>query len=246
MSDDIAPNEEQMLAAEYVLGLLTPDEATAFEALMEVDGDARASYARWAEDFVGMTDDIAPVDPPEALLQQIKAAAFGTAAMEPPAEAPEQAAPAPQRQSLLERLGLLPAIGGGLIAAAVALWAINPLIGPLLDPPATATVLLASADESLVVEVGYVEDSGNLEVTRTAGAAPEGQVLELWVIKGDGPPVSLGVLPTDETGTLVVAETLWPLLRGAQCAISIEPPGGSPTGAPTGDIVAVAPIVWQA
>ncbi len=242
MSDDIDPNGEDMLAAEYVLGLLNADEAAAFETLMATDAGVRADYTRWAEDFVGMTDDIAPVAPPAALLDRIRAAAFGTAAMEEATPAPKPVKPA--KSSWMERLGLLPAAAGGLVAAMVALWAINLYVGPLLDPPATATVMLASADEGLVVEVGYVEDSGNLEVTRTAGAAPEGQVLELWVIKGENPPVSLGILPADETGTLVVAEALWPLLRGAQCAISIEPPGGSPTGAPTGEIVAVAPIVW--
>lgn len=244
MSDEIEPNEAQANAAEYVLGLLTPSEAQAFEVLMESDPQVQADYARWAEDFVGLTDDIAPVAPPAALLDRIRAAAFGTAATADPAPASQARASQPRR-SLMQRLGLLPAAGGGLIAAMIALWGINLIWGPTLDP-ATATVVLASADDQLQVEVGYVEGSGTLTVTRAAGAAPAGQVLELWVIKGDAAPVSLGVLPAAANGTLEVAQALWPLLRGAQCAISVEPPGGSPTGAPTGEILAVAPIVWEA
>ncbi len=239
MSDDIDPNEDDVLAAEYVLGLLNADEAAAFETLMANDPAARAEYARWAEDFAGLTGDIAPVAPPAALLDQIRAAAFGTAATEAPDPAPK---PAPRR-SWMERLGLLPAVGGGLIAAMIALWGINIFVGPILDPPATARVVLASADQQLQVEVGYVEDSAVLQVTRLAGAAPAGQVLELWVIQGDSAPVSLGILP-DDSGEMVIADYKLGLLRGAQCAISVEPPGGSTTGAPTGEILAVAPVVW--
>ncbi len=241
MSDDIEPNEDETRAAEYVLGLLNADEAAAFELLMATDPAARADYARWAEDFAGLTDEIAEAEPPAELLDRIRSAAFGTAALEEPA--PKPVPSPPRKSSWMERLGLLPAMGGGLVAAMIALWAINVYLGPVIDPPATATVQLASADDSLVVEVGYVENSEILQVTRLAGAAPEGQVLELWVIQGDSAPVSLGILP-DDSGEMVIADYKVGLLRGAQCAISVEPPGGSPTGAPTGDIVAVAPVVW--
>ncbi len=252
MTDDIDPDEELMLAAEYALGLLAPEEAAAFEQLMARDADFREEYEAWAENLADLTDDIAPVTPPPALLNQIRAAAFGTAAVaapqpeevEPPATAPVFETATAQGRGLLQRLGLLPAVGGGLLAALVALWVIDATIGPSLALP-TATATLVSEDESLVVEIAYTDDGEWLEFNRRTGRAPEGQDLQLWLINGDRAPISLGVLPAAQTGQLRVPEDYRQLLHGGNCAISVEPLGGSPTGAPTGEVVAIAPIVWE-
>ena len=67
-----------------------------------------------------------------------------------------------------------------------------------------------------------------------------GQSMELWVIAG-GKPVSMGVLP--ESGKL---EKAWPasvpFAEGLVLAVSVEPTGGSPTGAPTGPVVTTGTI----
>jgi anti-sigma-K factor RskA len=62
---------------------------------------------------------------------------------------------------------------------------------------------------------------------------------ELWVIPADGTPRSLGTLGTDKQSHKRLADTLATLLQqGATIAISVEPRGGSPTGSPTGPVVA--------
>jgi anti-sigma-K factor RskA len=62
---------------------------------------------------------------------------------------------------------------------------------------------------------------------------------ELWVIPSDGKPRSLGTMASRRQMHMQLADALAQLLQqGATIAISVEPPGGSPTGAPTGPVVA--------
>ncbi|WP_422372390.1 anti-sigma factor domain-containing protein [Hoeflea sp.] len=65
----------------------------------------------------------------------------------------------------------------------------------------------------------------------------DARALELWLVPGEGAPVSLGLVPGDG-GQLVLDESIRNRLSaGALLAVSIEPVGGSPTGAPTGPVV---------
>ena len=73
---------------------------------------------------------------------------------------------------------------------------------------------------------------------RVAGsAAPAGQVQELWIIAPDAAPVSLGLL---QEASLAVPYPTLP--QGWTLAVSLEPAGGSPTGAPTGPVLAAGVV----
>jgi anti-sigma-K factor RskA len=62
---------------------------------------------------------------------------------------------------------------------------------------------------------------------------------ELWIIPAGGKPKSLGTMPDAKQMHMKLANALATLLqRGATIAISVEPRGGSPTGSPTGPVVA--------
>jgi anti-sigma-K factor RskA len=228
MSDQDQPDrDDRVLAGEYTLGLLSAEEAAAFEARMVREPELRALYAQWAEDFAGLTDDITPQAPPARVWQQIEAGLFDTRA----------------RGSWLRRLKLW---GGGLAAAAVLVLAVGlpDLVerGPVppVDPPYVAQI--AAEDGSLVVQAVYDDATGTLFVDREAGGAAPGRALELWLIAGEDAPVSLGVMPQDAQATLRVADDLRGRVAGSVLAISDEPEGGSPTGAPTGDVLAVGPV----
>lgn len=234
MVEETDEEKRRLTAAEYALGLLPADEARAFEAEMDVSAAAREDYAFWCNHIVGLTDDIAPVEPPAAVLTRVQAALF----------TPE-ASRKMRRPGLFERLGLLPAMGVGLAAALAVLVVVNQVVDtPQLGVGAMAT--LVSDDGSLAVQVAYTEFSDTIRIDRSAGTPPEGQAFQLWLIKDDLPPISLGILPDDPQSTLQIAEAIQPLLRGARCAITVEPEGGSPTGQPTGDFLAEARIVWEA
>lgn len=212
------------MAAEYALGLLTPPEARAFEARMIREPLLRANYVIWAEDLVLMTDGIAPVTPPPTVRKAIETRLF-----------------AGEKQGLLQWLGLIPALIGGLIAAALVYFVtsfglLTTPVGPRLNAE------IAAADQSLVVLAAFDPTTDTLNLQRTSGAAVPGRVLELWLIAGDNPPVSLGVLPDAVSTDLPLSADIIAALEGGTLAISDEPTGGSPTGQPTGAVLAVGVV----
>jgi anti-sigma-K factor RskA len=118
-------------------------------------------------------------------------------------------------------------LAGGVVAASLVIAAVATLTPP--QPVLVAT--LATQDLRLSYEVRSFGDS--LQVTRVAGVpAVAGQVHELWVIAPGAAPVSLGLL---QDRPLTVRYPSLP--AGWTLAVSVEPAGGSPTGAPTGPVI---------
>jgi anti-sigma-K factor RskA len=76
-------------------------------------------------------------------------------------------------------------------------------------------------------------------VRRIAAGQENGRSYELWLITGrSAPPKSLGVVGSDEfTQRSLPANVDLETLRSATYAVSLEPAGGSPTGAPTGPVL---------
>jgi anti-sigma-K factor RskA len=76
-------------------------------------------------------------------------------------------------------------------------------------------------------------------VRRVAAGQENGRSYELWLITGRStPPKSLGVVGSDEfTQRPLPANVDLETLRSATYAVSLEPAGGSPTGAPTGPVL---------
>jgi anti-sigma-K factor RskA len=103
------------------------------------------------------------------------------------------------------------------------------LPAPVAAPEFNAT--LASEGQPLVIDASYAE--GVLSITQSAGpAAATGSVYELWLIEGDNAPVSLGLIEGPS-----VERPVGNMPAGAILAISLEPSGGSTTGAPTGPVL---------
>ena len=76
-------------------------------------------------------------------------------------------------------------------------------------------------------------------VRRVSAGQENGRSYELWLIAGRAtPPKSLGVVGSDEfTERPLPANVDVDALRAATFAVSLEPAGGSPTGAPTGPVL---------
>ena len=220
--DDIA------LAGEYALHLLNAEDRRAFEARMMRDPQMRILVREWDEGLITLADEIDPVTPPREVLARVEKVLFrdGTQA---------------QKRSGGWFLG---GIFGVLAAAAVALVLIVFLPQTQLAPTGPSyTAQLAAADQSLVVEARFDPAENALQLDRVAGGALPGRVLELWLIaEGASAPVSLGVLPEDQTATVSVPDDLIAALAGGTLAISDEPQGGSPTGQPTGAVLAAGSV----
>lgn len=213
MTDDLplSPLEEDdALAAEYVLGVLSLADRSAAEARMRNDSAFAARVAAWELRLDGLNDGYAEAPAPD-LLPRIEARLF----------------PKAQR-----RRRLFAWLAGALTAAAVAVGAVV-LLAPA---PAPVIATLGETDAPLRFEARY--DGATLTVVRVAGiAASQGQVQEVWIIAPDAAPVSLGLM---EGESLSVPYPQAP--AGWTLAVSLEPAGGSPTGAPTGPVLAAGVI----
>lgn len=61
---------------------------------------------------------------------------------------------------------------------------------------------------------------------------------EMWVLPEGQNPISLGVMDGKEVVTIDTDKLIGPDGSRATLAVSVEPLGGSPTGLPTGPVVA--------
>jgi anti-sigma-K factor RskA len=211
------------LAAEYVLGLLDPEERAAFERRLSEEQSLRALVTAWEADLGTMAEDLPDIAPPAAAKAQVMASLAG-----------------PKSNRGWSRWWLaLPSM------AALALVAFF-ILAPSLRPPAfdaTLQATLSSEDDSLLISAELASDGSLLRVIREAGSPAPGRDLELWVIGPEAEaPVSLGVISADAETLLELPTEIAELMEGGILAVSDEPLGGSPTGAPTGEILAMAPF----
>lgn len=233
MTDDIEAHEEIALAAEYALGLLSPAEEQAFEAVLAEDPELRDHYAMWSENFVSLTDDVDIVAPPAASEIRIKEALFG---------------PPETKQSLFARFGSFGSVLAGVAAAVVVLFALSQTDflrddGQGFDDGRGFVAQVVSSDASFVALARFDAEISSLQMDKQAGGARTGRALEVWLIAGDYPPISLGVWPTGETkATFAITQDIPWKIEDCTLAISDEPLGGSQTGVPSGDLLAVGPV----
>ncbi|WP_146587444.1 anti-sigma factor [Puniceibacterium confluentis] len=207
---------DSALCAEYVLNLLSDDEARAFERRLEREPVLQTEVTYWAEHFADISDSLPEVAPAAAVLRRIETEIFGTG-----------------RQTLWR--ALLPYLLGALVAAALA-WVVNTKGLLNTAPPAPDLYAdLVAADSGLALQAHYAPDTGVLTLRGPVDDLPPGRVLVVWVHPADGGgPVVLGPLETGVPGTLYVPEVLWGDLAGATLVISDLAADAATASAPTG------------
>ena len=218
LPEDNALAEDEALAGEYVLGALDLVERSAVQARLKTDVRFASLVADWQNRLSGLNDDYAEAVAPN-LLPQLEARLFPVAAK-------------PARPWF----GWL-AAGAFAVAAVVALV----FVAPQTAPPGVLVATLAAdpaVDASgLIYEARYSD--ATLTIIRTAGnPAPAGSVHQLWIIAPNAAPVPLGLL--DGAALALAYPTAPP--PGWTLAVSVEPTGGSPTGAPTGPVILATEI----
>ncbi|WP_425098663.1 anti-sigma factor [Tropicibacter sp. S64] len=219
------PGVWEAAAAEYVLGLLPEDERRAFEARLRDEPDLEQDVAAWAAYFTTFTDSLEEVPPPPALWRRIEAAAFGR----------EKKKPFWQQ--------LWPYAAGAVLGAAVT-WGVYTSGMLDLTPEPHLYADLVAEEQGYVMLAHWAPDSGTFMLRRDAGDYPQDSSVEIWVIPGpDSAPVSVGLMQEVGLTQIPVPEALVPLMTsGTTVALSLEPLGGSPSGAPTGPILATGPL----
>lgn len=224
---------DDMIAAEYVLGVLPADERQIVARRLDVEPAFARLVDGWEVHFAPLAAAYAEVEPPAAVKAAVDRRLFASAT-----PATEQG-----RAGLWSSL----AFWRGLAAVAVAALAIYIAL-PYVNPPAPAPrgqlVASLAADGS---DVRYlaVYDAARREVglSLMSGQRAAGKDFELWMIEGKNAPVSMGVIPTGQTAHMAVSPAVQQkLAQGAVLAVSLEPAGGSPTGQPTGPVVAAGDL----
>lgn len=235
-----APDDRDILAGEYVLGLLDPDAARAVEAALPADADLRSRVLFWEERLLPLAEGLAPetADPGGwAGIERDLAALRDKRSVAP--------GRSPSRDTTVRRLWRSAPFCRGAAAlataAAIAL-AILPLVG---GRPAEGTrffALMQSRDLS-GAETGpgwviQVATDGTVRSIPLASVEPgRGRSLQLWTLWDPARgPVSLGVLPPGGSVRLP-PDRLDVIGSGQLFEITLEPEDGSPTGRPTGRIL---------
>lgn len=214
---DMTPEERDALAAEYVLGTLEAREAAAVAAALPADAALAEAVAAWEAKLAPLTALAPPEAPPPDLWARIAAALD-----------PARPVATPWWRRLLDpwRAG---AIGATAVAAGLAaLMILRPAPEPRL-----MTVLLTDREQpAWLVEA---DRAGIRLASLNTRPPPPDRVLELWALpQGETAPTSLGLIPAD--GRITVRPATIRPSPGMLIEITLEPPGGSPIGRPTGPI----------
>ena len=237
--------EIEALAMDYALGAGSRAERKAADVRMVSDPEFRAKVERWQAMLAPLNEATPAQAPPAAVWAAI------AAEVEP---LPKRAAPLPTAAGgWWNNLGLwrMVAFGGPVLAALAVAFLVLP--GGVGSPTEIAAVAggpalfatLADADGKPLIAAAYDPASGQVRFAPVAGsdAATTGKVPELWVIEGKNPPRSLGVIDIAAGRSQAIPRArLAGLKPGAVLAISIEPTGGSPTGQPTGPVIATGAL----
>ncbi|MGN6585291.1 MAG: anti-sigma factor [Rhizobiaceae bacterium] len=231
-ADDHGPDAggDDIVAAEYVVGVLSVEERRQAAARIEHDPAFARLVDEWEARLSPLASAYAEAEPSAGLKDVIDRRLFGSG----------EAAGLPQA-----RVGLWQSLGfwRGLSAIAAAAFVIA-LAAPLLRQPVLPVgqnyAASLAANGSAVHYLAYYDSkSGSIALSHVSGERAAGHDFQLWLIAGKNKPVSLGVIPVGGDVRLPVKPELRDtLVAGNTIAISLEPKGGSPTGQPTGPVVA--------
>lgn len=228
----VRPELADRLASEYVLGTLQGGARRRFEALLPAHPMLRHAVARWHDHLQPLALALPPVLPPPAAWQRIEARLDGAAHPSQAAAMAPSPAPAPARPGFWGALAFWRGWSFVATAAAAALAVV--LMQPSTVPPPLVVVLSAPEGASSFV-AGVAADGRSMVVRPVVNVSTQpDRALELWAVPKEGAPRSLGLISPDKPTVLRRGRILEDT---AAFAVSLEPPGGSPTGAPTGPIL---------
>jgi anti-sigma-K factor RskA len=213
------------LAAEYALGTMPARTRARFARIARNDSAVAAAILSWEMRLAPLAEGAAPVTPPPRVWTAI-ARRLGLAGIEV-VDAPWWA-----------RLTFWRSFALSSFAAALALGVT--LLTPkseVAPTPIVAVLSGADAKPALIATAARGERTLTVKLVGAA-AVPAGKSLELWMLPTGSAPKSLGLIPDSGVGRVALPAPPDVLLANVPAlAVSLEPAGGSPTGAPTGPVL---------
>ncbi len=223
----MADPDVDLSAAELALGLLEGEErGAALRRLLAEPGFA-AEVEWWRERFAALFDLWPEVAAGPHVAERIAATLDGASA------------PAKPRWPW----PLLAAVSSAIAACLLLFIIVDPRPSvPVSQPvpaarPTSLLVATLDAGEAGPVAAAFDSAAGSLRIAAAPAVEP-GKVAQLWAIGGDGVPHPLALLARAPATLRMTASDRARIVAGAVLAISVEPTGGSPTGLPTGPVIA--------
>jgi anti-sigma-K factor RskA len=225
------PPPDDVLAAEYVLGVLDAGPRLVVQARIVTDRPFADLVSDWEHRFAPLALEVRPVDVPDRVWTRVQARLGWNPT------APDSAI---RRSLYFWRL-----TAGVAATLALALLAVD--FVPRWTTPKVSEAQLARAVTTLSRDDGTpgwlatVDQRHETVLMVPVPSAPDtqGRAAELWLIPPGQAPRSLGAVSIDRAHTVAIPAALRAdLTPNAVLAITLESPVGIPHAAPTGPIVA--------
>lgn len=243
MTDALLPPEgdDRPFAGEYALGVLDADERAEAQRRIATEPAFARAVEWWEGRLAHLAERVPSVSPPEAVWPRI-AGLIGAAGPKPSAW-----------KDVRSWQGA--AVGAMAVAMmSVAAFVLIPrppapsVVTPTPPPAAAEVAIIADPNTKQPALVATLDHAGGkLILTPVAMKMPTGREAELWIIPEGQKAISLGVIPSDTPKAIAVPAGLTGVgTYTALLAVTDEPQGGSPTGAPTGSVRAAGKFQQQA
>ncbi len=230
--------DDDFAAAEYAKRTLDPAERATLAARRLREPELDQAIRAWEARLAPLAEAAPAIEPPRDLLAAIEERIrAGSAAAQLPAA--DSSVVALRRSVTRWRTA---AIAASVIAGLLAIGLIARETTREALPREYVAILQKDA-ASPAFEVTVNLDKQELTVRPVAAQTPPGKAYELWIIDPKlGAPRSLGVI--GETGRAANLSAYDPtVVENATYAVTVEPPGGSPSGQPSGPPVFVGKLI---
>ena len=238
-------DDMQALAGEYVLGMLAGEERDRIERRMTGDARLRSYVEAWQARLHPLAEAVEPLQPSPEAWQRIETTLGSPSAL----RQRRPIAAATRGPRWWQRINFWRgwAAAATLAAAALAGWIVTTLpLRPPAPPPSRLVAVLNSVGGEPFWLIS-VSGPDRMAVQPVQEIARTAQAHELWLLPGgNAAPISLGVLdPQTGTHRPLPPDIAARMTAGAGVAVSLEPAGGSPTGAPTGPVTYRGKLVQE-
>lgn len=217
------------LASEYVLGTLPAEQRSAVEQRLAHDAALRGAVDAWEQRLLELTALAEPQQPSAHLWQRIGRSLDN---LEAPAAAPTRT---PSR-AWWDLLPLWRGLAGAGLAASLVM-ALALLTGTVAPTETTYLVVLVAPQDRAPGWVIQASSPREVELIPLGQSRiPDDKALQFWTKADDWQgPVSLGLVEPGQKIS-VPLDKLPPLQPNQLFELTLENPGGSSTGKPTGPI----------
>ena len=222
------PDGDRILVGEFVLGLLGTDEHQAMARRIAAEPPLTSEMALWQRRLSSLDGEFVEVPAPARAWTALERRLF-----------PAGTAGTASTGGFWNSLALWRGLAAAGLAVAIVAIGYNVLVP---RAPLTGKELIAAIEQEgsgVRFVAFYDENTGTVRLAALSGTAVPQKDYELWAIKGSSAPQSMGVIPVDAKSDISLSDKIKQGFgEGTILAITLEPKGGSPTGAPTGPIVA--------